>query len=262
LQENAMKTAVIALAIVLCAATPPQDDAEAKKKRLGEIFSQSLKLQKEAEALMKELTGGDRGKQEAVMREIMEKYAPEMAEQFNRALTMSNERTASVTLKTLATAEADFRANDRDANHENDFWVADVSGLYRLFANGDMLKLIEMSVALADARPTIPLDSTGALPSDAKTKLQFLGKAATKAGYQFAAIEKYEEDGAIQKYDEGKGRNPSRFGFCAYPAAYPANGKMTFVITENNTVFRKDTGGKRVEQWSSNPQKDGWQRDN
>ena len=64
-----MKSIALTLIALLLA---PQDDVETKKKRLGEIFSQSLKLQKEAEALMKELTGGDRGKQEAVMREIME----------------------------------------------------------------------------------------------------------------------------------------------------------------------------------------------
>src|SRR5689334_9677177 len=36
----------------------------------------------------------------------------------------SNERNASASLKTLASAEADFRANDRDNNKINDFWTA------------------------------------------------------------------------------------------------------------------------------------------
>jgi len=256
-----MKTAALALIALLAAPTPPQDDVEAKKKRLGEIFSQSLKLQKEAEKLMQELSGGDRAKQEAIMREIMEKYAPEMAEVFNRAQSMANERNASVTLKSMATAQADFRANDRDWNNANDFWAADVSGLYRILAQGDAIKLIEISVALADARPAIPLDETGALPSDAKTKLQVVGKTAMKAGYRYAAIEKYQEnDGTFVKYDEGKGRNTSRFGICAFPVEYGPQGKSTFVITESNTVFRKDTGGKRVEQWPLDPAKDGWQK--
>jgi len=35
----------------------------------------------------------------------------------------SNERIASTTLKTFTSAEADFRANDRDMNHVNDFWT-------------------------------------------------------------------------------------------------------------------------------------------
>jgi hypothetical protein len=256
-----MKTATLALWAVLAAATPLQDDAEAKKKRLGEIFSQFAKLQKEGEALLEQLSGGDPEKRDLIMREVMEKYSPEMAKEMGRAQGASNERNASTSLKTIAVAEADFRANDRDWNRVNDFWVADVSGLWRILTNDGALKLIEMSVALADARPLVPLDTAGALPSDAKTKLQILGKASTKAGYSFAAIEKYQdENGAFVKYDQGNGRNTSRFGFCAYPAQYPASGKMTFVVTEDNTVYRKDTNGKRVEQWSNNPQKDGWAR--
>jgi hypothetical protein len=256
-----MKIAALALATLLLAASPPQDDVEAKKKRLGEIFSQSMKLQKEAEKLILELSGGNREKQEALMREIMEKYAPEMAETFNRAQSMANERNAAMSLKSLASAEADFRANDRDWNKANDFWVADVSGLWRVIVKDGPLRLIETAVALADARPAVPVDATGALPSDPQTKLQLVGKAAAKAGYSFAAMERYQDEtGAFVKYDEGKGRNTSRFGFCAYPAEYGPTGKTTFVITEYNLLYRKDTGGKRVEQWSANPEKDGWQR--
>src|SRR5436190_13328249 len=44
----------------------------------------------------------------------------------------SNERNASTSLKTLSSAEADFRANDRDWNHVNDFWTANVAGLYTM----------------------------------------------------------------------------------------------------------------------------------
>src|SRR5258706_4881229 len=44
----------------------------------------------------------------------------------------SNERSASTSLKTLSTAEADFRANDRDWNHVNDFWTYNVAGLYTM----------------------------------------------------------------------------------------------------------------------------------
>ena len=74
----------------------------------------------------------------------------------------SNERNSSTSLKTLASAEADFRANDRDWNHVNDFWTADVRGLYTLTSaavpgaspnntSDPAIKLIELSVASADA---------------------------------------------------------------------------------------------------------------
>jgi len=40
----------------------------------------------------------------------------------------SNERNAMTSLKTLTSAEADLRLNDRDGNHVNDFWTAALAG--------------------------------------------------------------------------------------------------------------------------------------
>ena len=37
-------------------------------------------------------------------------------------------RNASTSLKTIASAQADFRANDRDWNHVNDYWRDDIVG--------------------------------------------------------------------------------------------------------------------------------------
>src|SRR6187455_1337140 len=75
----------------------------------------------------------------------------------------SNERGASTALKTLSSAEADFRSNDRDGNHENDFWTADVKGLYTMTSakvrgagtapDDPAIKLIEIETAAADADP-------------------------------------------------------------------------------------------------------------
>lgn len=255
-----MKVLSLAVLMVLAGFTPPQDDAEAKKKRLGELLNNIAKMQKEGEALMKELSGGDREKQDAIMREVMEKYAPEMAAQFGKAQSAASERNGAFTLKTFATANADFRSNDRDNNQVNDFWVGDVSGLWRIDVEGG-IKLIEINAASADARPLLPLDKEGALPNLPKTRYKAAGKAAPKAGYWFAAIEKYQDEaGAFVKYDDGTGRHTHKFGFCAYPADYGVKGKMTFVVTEDNMIYRKDTGGKPVVQWPSDPAKDGWQR--
>src|SRR5258706_5133636 len=77
----------------------------------------------------------------------------------------SNERNASTSLKTLTSAQADFRANDRDGNKVNDFWTANVSGLYTMtnaamagpVANsttGPSIKLIDLSLPSADADST------------------------------------------------------------------------------------------------------------
>src|ERR1041384_2779335 len=79
----------------------------------------------------------------------------------------SNERNASTSLKTLSSAEADFRANDRDWNHVNDFWTANVAGLYTMTSSAvtgntansttdPSIKLIELSVASADTDSVTP----------------------------------------------------------------------------------------------------------
>ena len=41
----------------------------------------------------------------------------------------------------------------------------------------------------------------------------------------------------------------SRFGLVAYPAEYGVTGRYTYMINENNTIFRKDTQGEPVTDW-------------
>lgn len=258
-----MKIAVIVLLLISGLALA-QDDVEAKKKRLGELVKQMGQIQKEAEKLVEQLSGGDPDKAQTIMREVMEKHAPELAAEMGRAQLASNERNASATLKTLAAAEADFRANDRDQNHENDFWVADVSGLFRVDAGDGPLRLIELAAATADARPCLPLDKGGTLPRAAKphaSRLSVAGKPSPKAGYWLTAVEKYlDERGAAVKYDGGNGRNPSAFGFCAYPAEYGKTGRMTFLLNEENVLWKKDTVGKPPDVFPADPEKSGWTR--
>jgi general secretion pathway protein G len=167
----------------------------------------------------------------------------------------ANERSGATTLKTLCSAEADFRANDRDWNHVNDFWTADVAGLYSCKdSNGQSIKLIEVSVALADAAPLEKGAAGGKIPA-----LADFGVPAPKAGYWFRAMEKANDaqPGELLRVDTdlpgvlkmGKVHNLSRFGFCAYPAEYGASGLQTFIVNENNTIFCKDTQGEPVLEW-------------
>ena len=161
----------------------------------------------------------------------------------------SNERNASTSLKTLTSAEADFRANDRDWNHVNDFWTADVKGLYCL-SNGAIvgaasvttdppLKLIELSVASADADGTTH-------GSEAYALSQFAVSSA-KAGYWYQAL---TLDLSVQGVDQtyaldtvgtvmaGQSvHNTSKFGFSTWPDSQSA-GKYMFIVNENNTIFR------------------------
>ena len=63
---------------------------------------------------------------------------------------VQNERSAAAFLKTICSAQWEYRANDRDRNGIDDFWTGDVAGLFRL-------GLIQREVADADANPLFPL---------------------------------------------------------------------------------------------------------
>jgi hypothetical protein len=152
----------------------------------------------------------------------------------------SNERNASTSLKTIATAQFDFRSADRDWNDVKDFWRKDIAGLYAQSPEADAthtpLKLIELSVASADDRPLCDL-SPYAL-------------ASAKAGYWFRAL----------LHEDEQSPSPDRFAACAYPDS-PTAGKWTFIIDEENFVYRKKLEGQRgLDRYPRDPLKSGWER--
>src|SRR5581483_9809124 len=154
----------------------------------------------------------------------------------------SNERNASASLKTLTAAEADFRANDRDGNHVNDFWTGDVKGLYTMTScavkgalndtTDPAIKLIELSIASADADPTnltaggenCPL-STFAYPNNKAG--YWYNALATDAG-QTGSDATYQQDtGGIVVM--GTVHNYWRFAFTCWPESLSA-GKFVYLI--------------------------------
>jgi hypothetical protein len=132
----------------------------------------------------------------------------------------SNERSAATSLKTLSTAQADFRANDRDGDKIAQFWRGDVAGLYALVPKGSSvaIKLIELSVAAADDRPL--------------TDLSPFAARAPKAAYWFRALRHIDED--------PKAPDPDRFAYCAFPIS-PAAGQWIYIIDESNTIYRAES---------------------
>ena len=143
---------------------------------------------------------------------------------FHQSGRASNERAAGAAMKTLTSAEADFRANDRDGNGVNDFWTGDVAGLYTL----KNLRLIEPELAAADGAPLLPLSR----------------KPESRQGYRYQALvydnsTKGDEKEYRQSTVQGGPAqfNPSRFGFVGYPASSYA-GVFQYLINEGNTIFR------------------------
>jgi len=156
-------------------------------------------------------------------------------------------------LKTLSSAEADFRANDRDWNHVNDFWTADVKGLYTMTsaaAKGGQandttdpsIKLIELSVAGADA------DGTFYAAGGENIDLSNFAVPSAKAGYWFAAMTAdlslpVTDSERVYRRDTGgtpgmgKVHHETKFGFVAFPDSL-SSGKYVAIVNENNTIFR------------------------
>ena len=169
----------------------------------------------------------------------------------------SNERSASTSLKTLATAQADFRANDRDWNHVNDFWTYNVAGLYTMTSaavsgaaanttTDPAIKLIEVSMASADSE-----GSAASIAGNAEyAPLSMFAVSSPKASYWFIAL---VNDMSVAGTSEqtykidtggtpsmGSVHNTSKFGFMAFPDTQ-SSGKYLFIVNENNTIFRSAT---------------------
>jgi len=151
----------------------------------------------------------------------------------------SNDRNAWASLRTLVSAQQDFRVNDRDGNGKADFWRADVAGLYALAPSGpgSEIKLIEISIAGADAAPVV-------------SAAAFTMKAP-KAGYWYKALSFADEDPARP--------DPNRFAACAYPTTAAA-GRTAFLIDHRGVVYRRRWNGPSDTPllFPADPRKEGW----
>jgi type II secretory pathway pseudopilin PulG len=166
----------------------------------------------------------------------------------------SYERGASTSMKTIAVAEADFRSNDRDGNGVNDFWTADVKGLYTMTncavpgrAGGTVdppIRLIELSLACADS------DGVTTPAGGECMDVTQLGVVAAKSGYWYAALQvdgslpsnvdaTYKQD-TVGNYSMGSCHNMGRFGFVCFPES-AIFGKFVYVLNEGNTIYRSAT---------------------
>lgn len=127
-------------------------------------------------------------------------------------------RNAWSSLKTISSAQADFRANDRDGNHQNDYWRPDLAGLYALEVDGYQINLIERSLAMADDRALVREDVEA--PKE------------PKAGFWYRGLPHADE----------KTRGPDRFAACSFPVRLEAGRFGTYIICEDNNVRRRLLG--------------------
>ena len=141
-------------------------------------------------------------------------------------------------LKQLASAEAYFKANDPKGIGIHEFWRKDVAGLYgALDSKGAPLRLIELRLALADERPV--------------TNLKAHGNPAPRWGeYWCRAI--------LHEGEDPKQPDPQRFAFAMTPTGTPKSDRYSYIIDENNTVFRAKV--QSVSAFPQDPGKAGWSK--
>jgi hypothetical protein len=148
-------------------------------------------------------------------------------------------RGAPDALRTLVSAQDDFRYRDRDGDGTKAYWRKDVAGLYALKPKGssEPIKLIELSIAGADA---------AAVEDTSPYAVR-----APKAGYWFKAL---------PFAGEGSHVDPQRFAYCAWPESL-AVGREMYLVTHEKALFRK-----RIERIDppdtcpADPLKEGWVR--
>ena len=157
--------------------------------------------------------------------------------ELHRQWMAGNEDEATAALMTLAFEEADFHSYDRNTNRVDDYWTADVAGLW------PESQFMERGIAEADANPLMRL----------------VNEPVPYHGYYFVALDrdlrlrrKYGGDGIYRTDTDHSGRkihSMAGFGFCAFPASPGWTGSATFIINENGMVFSLEEGGKPVKDW-------------
>jgi hypothetical protein len=167
--------------------------------------------------------------------------------------TTLNERNATRGLYDISMAEEVFRQNPASGGS---FWMGDVSTLYtHVRMEGESpLKLIELSVALADAAPL----AKGLLPGP--KPIETFGVRMPRAGYWYRAIASYEDpSGKTLPYHTGNGLNPKHYGFCAYPASTSAGSKL-FIIDEHHIIYWRKMEGEALDTNPGDLSRGGWKK--
>jgi prepilin-type N-terminal cleavage/methylation domain-containing protein len=185
------------------------------------------------------------------------------------ATRAANERNASSSLKTIAAAEVSVKTGDLDQDGRNNYWTADVAGLYYLSPRGAFysavvktpaggfwwtvsvprkgaqgIQLIEYSLALADSDTVNAYNGTG---------LPVISHAASpKAGYWYQNLYSFQPSSPFT-YTPFNTRHDDRFGFIAWPDNYGVSGRLIFNISEGMAVFKIDPGRENLFLSSGHP---------
>lgn len=157
----------------------------------------------------------------------------------------ANDAAALRALMSIATAQADFRHNDRDRDRIAAYWTGDVAGLYAL----DDIRLIDPEVSAADAAPLPAHDRNAGKGPVARSGYLFRTMTDDAAGAPYQ--QDLNKDGAATE-------NRTSYGVCTWPVEYPKSGRYTFIVNQDNVIWKRDTGGQVVLQFPKDPKAEGW----
>lgn len=172
----------------------------------------------------------------------------------------NNERNASASLRSLATAQRDFRENDRDGNGVVDYWTADIAGLSIVrpieedgSPSPQALRLILPSLAGADGDFAFACSEYTARMERAQRP--FCGFQSNQ-GYFFRAA-RTDGIGHPPLRDDtddlpqfGAVHNRDRFAMMTYPAS-ATTGRVFFIVDQDLTEYKGNVSGEYRVQFES-----------
>jgi prepilin-type N-terminal cleavage/methylation domain-containing protein len=168
----------------------------------------------------------------------------------------ANETNAAASLRTIVGCQATWRQQDSDGNGIQDFWVRDLSGLYRILRSDQvtMVQSIDISLARADNNPAAQATLIATvIGRNELDPAEWSVPAQAKAGYFFSvianrwsgippALTSYLEND-INRPTMATGRltgNSFQYGYMAAPAVYATSGVRIFMVNEAGTIYALD----------------------
>ena len=162
--------------------------------------------------------------------------------------TSMNEKLARDNLAEFLRAQDYFRTNDPDGDSIPNYWVADVAGLFAK-VGARTLAGPAGRLARADATPG---------RKDYPEFKELTEPEPFVGAYLIAAVRHFESGGKKERYDNGTGRHPERFGIVLFPEEYGESGFLTFLVDETGDKWSKDLGGAEIDTFPADPAGSGW----
>jgi len=137
-------------------------------------------------------------------------------------------------LKEIISAQEYYRRMALGENGQLEYWRRDIAGLHFVPYNGDAIRLISISIGLADKSPTLIPPS---MSKDAKPQ----------GGYWFEAL----------PFEGEAKRKGSIFAVQATPDVSSPKGSITFIADQGH-IYKKDMQSIPVKMFPVDPIQDGW----